>query len=114
MDELLGGEPIWILVLMTKQHGTTMTRIARCTPALNRDPSKIFASYQVSFFDHPAKLLCYWVNVFHGEDTMTVIPRDIAEHMTYKMSSDRNDWTVAAEVIDEDDAIQCRIELEVA
>jgi hypothetical protein len=33
--------------------------------------------------------------------------------MTHKMSSDRNDWTVAAEVIDEDDAIQCRIELEV-
>jgi hypothetical protein len=51
--------------------------------------------------------------VFHGEDVMTVIPRDIAEHMTHKMSSDRNDWTVAAEVIDEDDAIQCRIELEV-
>ena len=113
MRDLLRIEQIWVLIFMTKQHGTTMTRLARCVPSINLDPERIFASYQVWFFDHPARVNCYCTHVFHGEDTMTVIPRDIAEHMTHRMSNDRNDWNVATEVIDENDAVQIRIELEV-
>jgi hypothetical protein len=53
------------------------------------------------------------LNIKHGDDVYIELLRDIAEHMTFKFSSDRNDWTVSTEIIDEDEAVECRIALEV-
>jgi uncharacterized membrane protein YukC len=53
------------------------------------------------------------LNIKHGDDVEIELLRDIAEHLTVKFSSDRNDWTVSTEIIDEDEAVECRIALEV-
>jgi hypothetical protein len=107
-------DTIFVLIRMQKQHGTSMTRLARCDLVpITHNPARNVATYRVAFYDHPLDLSCYWRNIKHGDDVVVELLRDIAEHMTFKMSSDRNDWTVSTEIIDEDEAVECRIALEV-
>lgn len=114
MTDPLLGDPIWILIRMQKQYETSMTRIARCSLVpVTHDPARNVATYKIAFYDHPDGLSCYWRNIKHGDDVVVELLRDIAEHMTFKFSSDRNDWTVSTEIIDEDEAVECRIALEV-
>jgi hypothetical protein len=47
------------------------------------------------------------------QDVGLEICRQISELFTNQFSSDRNDWTVSTEIIDEDEAVECRIALEV-
>jgi hypothetical protein len=112
-DPLLGDE-IWILIRMQKQYETSITRVAKCGLSLvTHDPARNAATYWIKFYDHPLGLSCYWRNIKHGDDVVVELLRDVAEHMTFKFSSDRNDWTVSTEIIDEDEAVECRIALEV-
>jgi hypothetical protein len=114
MTDPLLGDPIWILIRMQKQYETSMTRVAKCNLVpVTHDPARNVATYKIAFYDHPDGLACYWRNIKHGDDIYVELLRDIAEHMTFKFSSDRNDWTVSTEIIDEDEAVECRIALEV-
>ena len=108
------GRPVWVLIRLQKMYGSSITRIAKCQEfPLIACATKYKATYRIWFYDHPCDLQCYWNHIKHGEDVVVELLRDIAEHMTFKMSSDRNDWTVSTEIIDEYEAIECRIALEV-
>jgi hypothetical protein len=107
-------DTVFVLIRMQKQHETSMTRLARCDLVpITYNPARNVATYRIAFYDHPLGLSCYWRNIKHGDDVVVELLRDISEHMTFKMSSDRNDWTVSTEIIDEDEAVECRIALEV-
>jgi len=107
-------DTVFVLIRLQKQHETSMTRLARCDLVpITHNPARNVATYRIAFYDHPLGLSMYWRNIEHGDDIVQTLEADIAVHFAYKMANDRNDWTVSTNAIDEDEAVECRIALEV-
>jgi len=108
MTDPLLGDPIWILIRMQKQYETSMTRVAKVYPV-----PVLHIWHQAEFYDHPLGLTRCRFMIQRDQDVGLEMCRQIAELFANTFSSDRNDWTVSTEIIDEDEAVECRIALEV-
>ena len=85
-----------------------MTRVAKVSPV-----PVLHIWHQAEFYDDPLGLERCRFMVQEDQDAGLAACRQIAELVASEMSSDRNDWTVSTEIIDEDEAVECRIALEV-
>jgi hypothetical protein len=101
-------DTVWILIRLQKQHGTSITRIAK----IQSHPA-LASWHQAEFYDHPLGLTRCRFSIYGASDVGLEFCRQVAELFTKQMSTDRNDWTVSTEIIDEDEAVECRIALEV-
>jgi hypothetical protein len=111
-DELLDGT-IHLLIQCTKENGTTITRVARCTRR-NDAPTKTHSAfYTIRFFEDPGHLSRMWMGIERGQDCEIALCRAVSDCVEKRLVNKCNPWTVAVAVIDEDEAVECRIALEV-
>ncbi len=111
-DELFYGT-IHLLIQCTKDRGTTITRVARCTRRNDAPTKKHSAFYTIRFFDDPGNLSRMWMGIERGHDHQIELCRAVERCVEQRLKNRRNPWCVAVAVIDEDEAVECRIALEV-
>ncbi len=111
-DDLIDGT-IHLLIRCTKDHGTTITRVARCTRRSDAPTKTHSAFYAIRFFDDPGHLSRMWMGIERGQDHQIALCRAVEECVEKRLKNRCNPWCVAVAVIDEDEAVECRIALEV-
>jgi hypothetical protein len=112
VDNLIDGT-IHLLIRCAKDHGTTITRVARCTRRNDAPTETHSAFYTIRFFEDPGNLSRMWMGIEHGRDHQIELCRAVEECVEKRLKNRRNPWCVAVAVIDEDEAVECRIALEV-